>query len=260
MRDLYKGRWASFIGNAGVRAVFNLDDFDTAKYWSDFIGGMQVETRGRQEDIYGYNKGQNVGETMRPLISPDQLMLSFASGKMLVLAQGRHPIISDRIAYWQDAKLNGLWDDPREAATPQPGPQPGTAPPPPFTPGPRFIPRGLFTPEPGPQRGPAPPPPVTSGPAEPTGPVRSVGTGEQFLRRRRTRSPLAPDPEFEPRDTPTPTPSSESFPVTDPAISDPPRFSVRGRRRFREFPSDEGERLQPPERGPENDDDRERER
>ena len=27
MRDLYKGRWASFIGNAGVRVLFNLDDF-----------------------------------------------------------------------------------------------------------------------------------------------------------------------------------------------------------------------------------------
>ena len=39
MRDLYKGRWASFIGNAGVRALFNLDDYETAEYWSKFIGG-----------------------------------------------------------------------------------------------------------------------------------------------------------------------------------------------------------------------------
>ena len=36
MRDLYKGRWASFIGNAGVRALFNLDDYETAEYWSKF--------------------------------------------------------------------------------------------------------------------------------------------------------------------------------------------------------------------------------
>jgi type IV secretion system protein VirD4 len=264
MRDLYKGRWASFIGNAGVRAVFNLDDFDTAKYWSDFIGGMQVETRGRQEDIYGYNKGQNVGETMRPLISPDQLMLSFASGKMLVLAQGRHPIISDRVAYWVDTKLDGLWDDPREAATPQPGPQRGAAAPPPWAPWDTPEPPGPVTPESGPP-GAAPPPPFTPGPRpvtpEPTGPGRPESAREQYLRRRRqTRSPLASDPKFEPepRDT-TPTPSSsEGFPVTDPAISDPPRFSVRGRRRFSGNRSDEGESLQPPERGPENDDDRER--
>jgi len=69
MRDLYKGRWASFIGNAGVRALFSLDDYDTAKYWSDFIGGRLVETRGRQEDMYGLSKGDNVGEALRPLLS-----------------------------------------------------------------------------------------------------------------------------------------------------------------------------------------------
>ena len=37
MRDLYKGRWASFVGNAGVRAIFALDDYETAQYWSQFM-------------------------------------------------------------------------------------------------------------------------------------------------------------------------------------------------------------------------------
>jgi type IV secretion system protein VirD4 len=53
MKDLYKGRWASFIGNDGVRALFNLDDYDTAEYWSKFMGGRLVETRSTQQDIYG---------------------------------------------------------------------------------------------------------------------------------------------------------------------------------------------------------------
>ena len=70
MRDLYKGRWASFIGNAGVRALFNLDDFDTAKYWSDFVGGRLVETRSHQDDIYGMNKGENVGRDDAPPALP----------------------------------------------------------------------------------------------------------------------------------------------------------------------------------------------
>src|SRR5208282_1755100 len=30
MRDLYGGRWASFIGNSGVCAIFNIQDYDTA--------------------------------------------------------------------------------------------------------------------------------------------------------------------------------------------------------------------------------------
>jgi type IV secretion system protein VirD4 len=117
MRDLYKGRWASFIGNAGVRALFNLDDYDTAKYWSDFIGGRIVATHSQQQDNYGLSQGQNVGETMRPLLSPEEIMLRFGQGKMLVLPQGERPIVADRFAYWQDPALNGLWDDPRQGGT-----------------------------------------------------------------------------------------------------------------------------------------------
>jgi type IV secretion system protein VirD4 len=140
MRDLYKGRWASFIGNAGVRAVFNLDDLDTAKYWSEFIGGTLVETRGRQEDIYGLSKGDNVGEAMRPLIPPDKIMMEYASGKMLVLAQGQHPIETDRVAYFDDRNFDGLWDDPRA-----PLPPPEASPSPPFTSAPPPSPYDLKT-------------------------------------------------------------------------------------------------------------------
>jgi len=142
MRDLYKGRWASFIGNAGVRALFNLDDYETADYWSKFIGGSLVESRSTQQDIYGYSRGDNVGEAMRPLFPPDKIMMDFASGKMLVLAQGAHPIIADRVPYWDDFGLRGLWDDPRAPvapprASPPPPPPPVAhppAPPPPMPP------------------------------------------------------------------------------------------------------------------------------
>lgn len=127
MRDLYKGRWASFVGNAGVRAVFSLDDYETAHYWSQFMGGRLFETTSHQQDIYGMTKGQSKGETMRPLRSPERLMLEFSKDKMLVLPQGSRPIVSGRVAYFNDPALAGLWDDPRgeqekqpEAAAPPP--------------------------------------------------------------------------------------------------------------------------------------------
>jgi len=113
MKDLYKGRWASFIGNAGVRALFNLDDYDTAQYWSKFIGGRLVQTQSQQQNDLGLTTGQSVGETMRPLLSPEEIMLRFAKDNMLVLAQGARPIITNRVAYWKDSGLNTLWDDPR---------------------------------------------------------------------------------------------------------------------------------------------------
>ena len=113
MRDLYKGRWASFIGNAGVRALFSLDDYETAHYWSQFVGAHLVESASHQQNVYGLSTGQNVSEAMRPLLSPEEIMLRFGGGKMLVLPQGQHPITSERVAYFDDKELEGLWDDPR---------------------------------------------------------------------------------------------------------------------------------------------------
>ena len=113
MKDLYKGRWASFVGNAGVRILFNLDDYDTAKYWSDFLGGRLVGTRSESQDIYGLTKGQTAGEAMRPLLTPEEIMLRYASKKMLILKHGMRPIEADRVPYWDDWRLEGLWRDPR---------------------------------------------------------------------------------------------------------------------------------------------------
>jgi type IV secretion system protein VirD4 len=118
MRDLYKGRWASFIGNAGVRALFSLDDFDTADYWSRFLGGQVTESQSEQRDIWGVTSSRAASETVRPLLTPDEIMLRFASardgaGKMLVLPQGARPIEAVRVPYFRDRRLEGQWDDPR---------------------------------------------------------------------------------------------------------------------------------------------------
>lgn len=120
MRDLYKGRWASFIGNAGIRALFNLDDYDTAEYWSKFIGSHEVESRSQTRDAFGILQSQSSSQAIRPSLPPEEIMLRYASGTMLVLRQGSRPIEAARVPYFQDATLAGLWDDPR------PPPQPAT--------------------------------------------------------------------------------------------------------------------------------------
>jgi type IV secretion system protein VirD4 len=122
MRDIYKGRWASFISNAGVRALFNLDDYETAHYWSNTLGSHDVPTESRQVDIYGYAAGTNQGTARRPLLSADQIMMSYAEGKMLILAQGAHPIEAFRVPYFHDQELRDLWDDPRGPGAPPPPP------------------------------------------------------------------------------------------------------------------------------------------
>lgn len=127
MKDLYKGRWTSFIGNAGIRAVFNLDDYDTAHYWSDFLGAQTVEAVSRSQDVFGITTGHNSSETQRPMLQADELMLRYTADKMLVLLQGGRPIEADRVPYFLDPGLAGLWDDPRG-----PVPAPATVPPAPL--------------------------------------------------------------------------------------------------------------------------------
>jgi type IV secretion system protein VirD4 len=126
MRDLYKGRWASFIGNAGVCAVFSLHDYDTADYWSRFLGGQAVRTSSESYDIYGIARGGNTGEAEHPLVTPDQMMRRYSERLMLVLPQGSRPIEAERVPYFDDRRLDGLWDAPRG---PVPAPVPATVPP-----------------------------------------------------------------------------------------------------------------------------------
>ena len=110
LKELYKSRWPSFIGNAGVRVVFNLGDNDSADYWSKFAGMREVEKISSQQDTYGITSGQSVSSMMHPLITPDELMLNYAKDKMLVFTEGMHPIESWRVPYFIDQSLNGLWD------------------------------------------------------------------------------------------------------------------------------------------------------
>lgn len=106
-------RWASFIGNAGIRAVFNLDDYDTAHYWSDFLGGRVAATKSQSLDAFGIIQGYSAGQMTEPLVTADGLMRRYTANKMLVIPQGGRPIEVDRVPYFLDPELSKLWDDPR---------------------------------------------------------------------------------------------------------------------------------------------------
>lgn len=63
--------------------------------------------------------GRNVGETFRPLLTPEQIMMRYAAGPngtgtMLVLPEGSHPVESDKVPYFMDESPDRLWDDPRK--------------------------------------------------------------------------------------------------------------------------------------------------
>ena len=101
--------------NAGVRALFSLEDIDTAEYWSRFLGERLVETHSRTLDNTGMSPGITVGERMHSLLTPDELMINYATDSVLLLVQGMRPVPAQRIPYWDPRTgLDGLWDDPRK--------------------------------------------------------------------------------------------------------------------------------------------------
>lgn len=105
MRDLYQSRWASFIGNAGVRYVFGLGDYDTAKYFSDYMGLATRMVNVRQTDGVGFRvSGMSQSVQTRPLMTPDELMV-MGDREMVVLLDGMRPLKSTRTAWYEDATL-----------------------------------------------------------------------------------------------------------------------------------------------------------
>jgi len=105
MQDLYQSRWASFIGNAGVRYVFGVSDYNTAKYFSDFMGQYTQEIVTNQTDAGGV-RVSSVSRSLhaRALMTPDEIMV-MDGRTMLVLPDRFRPVIAKRKAWFDDEAL-----------------------------------------------------------------------------------------------------------------------------------------------------------
>lgn len=119
IRDLYKARASSFWSNAGARAVFSLQDNETAQYVSERTGVTTIHSRTEQQTAYGQMTGQSASPVARPLLRPDEVMLRYTADRMLVLIDGAAPLEAERVPYYQDRELAGSWDDPREPPGPE---------------------------------------------------------------------------------------------------------------------------------------------
>jgi type IV secretory pathway TraG/TraD family ATPase VirD4 len=118
MKDTYKTRWASFVGNSGVTCAFAVNDVETAEYLSKMLGTSTIESRSESRDRMGNTTSASAGTTSRPLQTPDEI-LRLDRGKMYLLLDGKRPVIVDRQNYDENKALVGLW-----GATPQPWKEP----------------------------------------------------------------------------------------------------------------------------------------
>lgn len=107
MQDIYKERAKSFVGNSGVRMFFGVQEYDTAKYVSDMMGvqTIEVEKTSGGKVVDTHYEGRN-------LLNPDEVM-RLPAEEMIVFIPTQNPLRVNRVHYYANAGLRGLWDDPR---------------------------------------------------------------------------------------------------------------------------------------------------
>ena len=109
LQALYKGRWETFIGNAGVLQFFGISDLTTLEYVSKLCGKISLSVEA-QRHVTGHEKigGGNGGSWS--LQSFDLLPLHEARvffdrddpfARQLLLYQGFPPIIASRVKWYE---------------------------------------------------------------------------------------------------------------------------------------------------------------
>lgn len=108
LESLYKDRWETFIGNAGVLQFFANNDVRTLDYISKRLGQTSIVVKGIGSDT---TKRQEV----HPLLSPEEISRYFGRHapyqRQLVIRAGEAPMVIGRVNYYDDARFRGLYDD-----------------------------------------------------------------------------------------------------------------------------------------------------
>lgn len=112
LKDIYKDKWSSFVGNAGIRLFFGTQDHATAQEVSRLLGSETRETE--------ITRGGGVTDLRidkRDLLTPDEVMSMDERDMITFLPQISgarvRPILTRRVRYFENRRLKGLWDDPR---------------------------------------------------------------------------------------------------------------------------------------------------
>ena len=107
-KALYKDRWETFTGNAGILQFFGNNDVTTTEYISKRLGKTRVEVArvgevGPEQQEHGLS-GRNQSIELYDLLTPEEISRQFARSdrlkRELVLWAGYHPMILQRVEYY----------------------------------------------------------------------------------------------------------------------------------------------------------------
>lgn len=108
LKDLYKDRWETFMGNSGILQFFGVNDLTTSKYISERLGISSVVSINNseisEEQVSLGFTGKSASIQAAPLLSPDEVGYFFSrqSGNQLIFYPGADPIFAHRVPYWHE--------------------------------------------------------------------------------------------------------------------------------------------------------------
>lgn len=118
LKSLYKDRWQTFMGNAGVLQCFGNNDVETLEYISRRLGKTTMivqrsSERTHEERLKGAT-GKSEGPEVHDLITAEEASRFFARDdtfrRQLLIRPGKDPMVLSRVIYHQDAPFKGLFD------------------------------------------------------------------------------------------------------------------------------------------------------
>jgi len=118
-KALYKDRWETFAGNAGIVQFFGNNDLTTTEYISKRLGKTMVEVAregevGQKQAEQGMT-GRSQVTQLYELMAPEEIARHFARSdrlkRQLVMWAGYNPMILQRVEYYDDASPNHYWFD-----------------------------------------------------------------------------------------------------------------------------------------------------
>lgn len=120
LKSLYRERWETFLGNAGILQFFGNNDITTLEYIQKRLGKTAVRTR--KESYEGKAAIMNVSYSfeMHDLMTAEEAARYFSRDdkyrRQLVIVAGHHPIILERVVYFDKSNphyglFEGLYDE-----------------------------------------------------------------------------------------------------------------------------------------------------
>lgn len=117
LRSTYGDRHGTFLSNAGLVQIFNVNDVDTATWVSRSLGAMTevFETTSTSVSrppghvFATHGSGTSVQLARRDLMTPDEVM-RLDPGTELLLRQNEAPVVARKVRYYAEREFAGLHD------------------------------------------------------------------------------------------------------------------------------------------------------